>query len=576
MLERQLITAMLAASLCLQIPCANAQDFQVSGRKSTDPLSDTYEGYVAQFKKAVASGLTIDSLNQILQNYSQFVLPAMDTNELRNALEGKETQRFALRQLKSEPFFKSGIEKLIHSSNVNNRIFAYITVGSTAERSFNDVLLKAIKTEDEKGARIWSGMSLLYLQDKHTSELFDFLVKNEEFGDAHMIPFYMRLDRNAVMQTAYEKISSNDKNAKILAVQSLSVTDLNPKTEQIVKDAVRNWDPELKGYAIYTLKELHIGGLKSVLQPIIDSANGKDRSLHRIALEALANSSSAEDQQYLSSLIPANSEVPDDILNAYLDSDKPENTKKWLLLVREKTISPKYYFSAVVNHPLLASDEVVEDVRTTIEKTVNRKVIAELCRALKGRNDEKSVSLLVRLLSDTDSTVRYWAASSLNSNKSTQLVSILPELIRNPDLRTVALTKLAIENNIDGLQDVYESFLAPESKSSLDWRRSAGEYLAHFPRKQDREYFRSVLQSKQDSFIKRNAALSLGKLHDTDSLDLIIAAMKEEPPFDQNAAVYLMALGQIKGEKAKQIIESYKNSKVDSVRALATKLLQDW
>jgi hypothetical protein len=56
----------------------------------------------------------------------------------------------------------------------------------------------------------------------------------------------------------------------------------------------------------------------------------------------------------------------------------------------------------------------------------------------------------------------------LNSNKSTQLVSILPELIRNPDLRTVALTKLAIENNIDGLQDVYESFLAPESKSSLD------------------------------------------------------------------------------------------------------------
>jgi len=89
MLERQLITAMLAASLCLQIPCANAQDFQVSGRKSTDPLSDTYEGYVAQFKKAVASGLTIDSLNQILQIIRNSFY-SDGTNELRNALEERK------------------------------------------------------------------------------------------------------------------------------------------------------------------------------------------------------------------------------------------------------------------------------------------------------------------------------------------------------------------------------------------------------------------------------------------------------------------------------------------------------
>jgi len=64
---------------------------------------------------------------------------------------------------------------------VNNRIFAYITVGQQQSDRLT-MFAQSNKNGRRKKGEDMSGMSLLYLQDKHTSELFDFLVKNEEFG----------------------------------------------------------------------------------------------------------------------------------------------------------------------------------------------------------------------------------------------------------------------------------------------------------------------------------------------------------------------------------------------------------
>lgn len=112
-------------------------------------------------------------------------MPEVDFQELMNELEGQETSYFPLRNLQTEPFYKSTIKKLVESANIYDRILEYVTMGSAGDNSFNDSLLRATKTEKLQGARMWSGLALLYLEDKRTSELFDFLV-NEDFGDAHM------------------------------------------------------------------------------------------------------------------------------------------------------------------------------------------------------------------------------------------------------------------------------------------------------------------------------------------------------------------------------------------------------
>ncbi|MBS1956579.1 MAG: HEAT repeat domain-containing protein [Cyanobacteria bacterium SZAS-4] len=541
-----------------------------AGFQSKNPLSETYEGYVQTFKKAVSGPFTEKDLNEVFSDYPNLIMTGVDTNALVNDIAGRKTTYFPLQKLREELFYHDDIEKLLHSKDQYQRMLAYITLASAGDNSFNDLLLQACKTETFKGGKMWSGLALLYLHDSHTSELFDFLVENEEFGDAHMAPFYLKLDKQSIMQTAYEKISSKNEKAKILAVQSLAVTGLNPRTDQVVRESVQSWDSSLKGYAIYTVKQLGMGDLTSLLAPLL-----KDEKIRGIALEALANSPTPADQQYLNSLVPEKGEVPQDLLHAYLTSTREDSVRKWLSLICEKEVSPKYVFFEF-QQPLLHSDSMLDAVKSAIRQTKNNKILHELLRALSGRKDDDSVNLLIQQLSSEDSTVRYWAGFSLKGCTAPQLVSKLPSLLRDPAVRTTALTELAIKNNVDGLQDLYQNLLDKEDPHSRDWRRSALSYLSNFPRAEDQERFRTILKGTDDSFVKRYAAAGLGRLHDRDSVDLIETALHQEPANDANAITYLIALGSIKGDKAKSIVESYKNSKNKSVNDLVSKLLADW
>lgn len=569
----KIILLIIFLLVCTPLCAAGKEDHrqvQVSGRESKNPLSQTYQGFVEEFKKAPTSQFAEQDLNRVLRDYSGLVMTGLDTTQLENEIEGRKTSYFALAKIQKEPFYQQTIAALIQSKNPCHRILAYITLASAGDSSQNAALLKATNNESSKDEKRWSGLALLYLRDSHTAALFDFLIANEDFEDAHMMPFYMALDKAALRQTAYEKITSKNPRAKILAVQSLSVTDLTPETERVVKEAVKTWDPKIRGYAIYTLKKLSVGNLKSILVPLL-----KDNEIRDISLAALANSPTLTDQQYLSSLIPAKGKIPKDVLNAYLNSTSSDSVRKWLTLVRDHQTESDYNFF-VSDQPLLTSDPMLKLVKDTISKTHNSNIREELVRAMEGRQDADSINLQIQLLTDPDSSVRYWAASSLEGNTSAQLQKQLPLLIRNPKARTVALTNLIIQNKIDGLQDVYESLLYSDKNKSTDWYRSSLEYLSEFPRKKDQQLFQSILQSKKDAFIKRFAVTGLGNLRDQSSVDLIEAALRAEPPNDLNALSYLIAFGQIKGAKAKSIIESYKNSKNETIHDEVTRILKNW
>lgn len=530
----------------------------------------TYEGYVAELQKAGSSSMTEERLNEIFSKYSEFIMPEVDTKKLMAELSGQQTTYFPLQKLVNEPFYKATIKKLVESSNVFDRLFAYVTLASAGDSTYNDLLLKATKSEKLKGAKMWSGMALLYLKDNRTSDLFDFLVANEDFGDAHMLPFYIKLDKASLKATALAKIKSNNTKARILAVQSLAMTDLTPETDAVVREAVHSWHGENKGYAIFAMKELRMGHLKAILMPFLS-----DKSLRSISLAALTNSSTPEDQAYVVSLANNANPVPEDVLDALLESKDINMVKAWLSVVKDKKLAPNYSFF-INDQPLLSSDALLPDVRDTLSKSTNAEVRHSLPRALEDREDPDSIKLLIALLSDADKTTRYWAAASLKDRVCPELAAVLPSLIADKNLRTVALTDLAIANKVDNLQDVYENILLDKGEDTSDWQRSCADYLAAFPKEKNREYFRSILESRQDFAIKRSAALGLGELRDASSLDLIIASMKEEPPHDLNAMPYLVALSKIKGDRAKEIISSYSNSSSDQVRELAADLLRNW
>ena len=298
------------------------------------------------------------------------------------------------------------------SKNPNQRILAYLVIASSYDTSKENILLEKLTVEKDKGNLLWAGMALLYLQSKHTTELFDFLVKNEDFGDAHMLPMFIQLDKTMLQQTAYARINYKDVKSKILAAQILAVTPLNSRTEELLKQAVQNWDIGIKGYAIYSVKELQIGNLLETFKPLLDH-----KETRSISLEALANSPTKTDKDFLVDLVNKQDTIQKDLLDCFYNSKNIDNLRYWLRLLYTKKLPSKYIFF-VFQQPLIRSDTILQDLQTALEKVTDKHILGELVRALEERTDDRSVEIIISLLKSKSPTVRYCSAKTVENNTS--------------------------------------------------------------------------------------------------------------------------------------------------------------
>ena len=533
--------------------------------------SQDLTNFKSDFKLSLDKLFNEKNLNDLFSKYPHLLTPQSDITQLTSNLKGESLSTFPLSDFKNESLYKENIDNMLNSDNSFERIFSYLIIGASNDITKEDVLVNKLKTEKEKGNLIWCGMSLLNLKTKHTTEIFDFLVENEDFGDAHMFPLFVKLDKNSLQETAYKRYNSENLKAKILAIQILSQTGKNPETEKIVLDAVKNWDMNIKGYAIYTVKDLQMGNLLETFKPFLENDKTK-----KTALEALANSPTIIDNEYLKTLTTQKDSISDELLDCFFESKKIENIKFWLELLKTKKVSNDYYFSVQNNH-LIYSEELLPNIQNTLKECKNEKIIEELVRALQGRNDTKSTNILIGLLKHQNSTIRYWSADALKGNKTQKIIDILPNLINDEEYRTTALVNLLIENSINNQQSTFEK-IYNNSVEDLDWERSSIEYLANYPLEKHKELFKKILKNEKSDFsIRYDVALGLGRLKDISSVDLLIKVCEEtKKESDLNSRTYLEALAMIKGEKAKKEIETFLNSDEEVVKKLASELLKKW
>ncbi|HHH50333.1 MAG TPA: hypothetical protein ENK52_05080 [Saprospiraceae bacterium] len=532
-------------------------------------FSQTIEKFKVDFEKALNKDFSADELNEMFRVYSSFLTPHSDVTQFWSQLTNGNSEAYPLFKFKQDKLYIDNIDFLFYSKNINHRILSYLLIAASNDKTYEEKLLTKIKEEKEKSAVIWSGMALLHLGTNRTTPLFEFIIENENFGDSHMIPLLFNLQTDSLINTAFNKIESDDIKSKILAAQILSKSEPTPKVEKSLKKAVKEWDIGIKGYAIYSLKELQIGNLLPILEPLLDSTQTRN-----IALEALGNSKTAEDREYFNNLFEGKDSIPEDLLDCLFKSKRIENTRLWLRTLVEKKIPEKYFFLAL-NQPLLFSDEILPDIQKTLIRCNEPQVKSNLVRVLSGREDDESIKIFIKLLRDENSTVRHWTAHSLKGTTSQRIIQIVPELLQDKDLRTVELVEIAIENGIDTLQNLFDQIY--ENYEGGDWRRRSIEYLSYFPKPRHKDIFRNILEdSKGGSFIKRNAAIGLANLNDKESIDLIYEVMrKESEASDYNAQVYLIALGKMKSEKAKSMIAGYKNSDEEFIRNLVNEILNE-
>lgn len=370
------------------------------------------DDFSKDFTKALNSKFSEQDLNKMFREYDRLLTPHSDVTQLMERLEGNEVSVFPLYNFKNENLYRNNINNLINSFNPNHRILAYLVIASSDDISKENILLDKIKIEKRKGNLIWAGMALLYLHCDRTTPIFDFLVKNENFGDAHMLSLFIKLNKDSLLHTAYSRIQSTNVKAKVLAAQLLSVTTLNVKTEEVLKQAVKDWDIQIKGYAIYSIEKLQIGNLLDLFKPLLDNSN-----IRAIALKALANSPTESDQQYLHGLVSDHDTISNDLLNCFYQSNYVNNVKFWLQLVSTKPVHYNYSFF-VFEQPLIVSDEVLPQLQTALQTIKRPEMLGEMVRALDGRNDDKSVGIMIMLLKHSNSTVRYWTAKTLKDCSS--------------------------------------------------------------------------------------------------------------------------------------------------------------
>lgn len=528
------------------------------------------DDFKKDFKNATKTEFSETELNDMFRKYSTLLTPHSDITQLTASLKNQRILQYPLSEFKETDVYKNNIQTLFNSENPNQRLLSYLVIAGAGDINYEKGLLGKIKTEKEKGNLIWSGMALMYLKTTHTTELFDFLIENENFGDSHMIPLYFKLDKDSLQNTAYARINSDNLKSKILSAQILSITGKNKKTEELLLDAVKNWNYNIKGYAIYSVKELQIGNLKETFIPLLDSTQTRS-----IAIQALANSPTIEDVDYLKEISQNENPVSEDFLDAFFESKNIANVKYWLELVALNKIPKDYYFS-INKQPILFSDEILKDVQKALLETKNIEIQKYLIKVLAGRNDKISEEILTTYLDNFDSSVRYWTVDALKGNNTKIILDKLISMLAKPEQRVVSITEILIENKIDTLQTIYNEIYKTEQ--SLDWERSSIEYLSNFPKEEHKEIFLKLLQNEKTDFaVKRDAAMGLANLKDKSSIDKIIEVCeKERINSDYNAQTYLIVLSKIKGNKAKKYIESYKNSDEENVRALVDELLKEW
>ncbi|HEY6161757.1 MAG TPA: hypothetical protein VI112_11050 [Bacteroidia bacterium] len=368
--------------------------------------------FITAFSSALNKKFSEKQLDKMFSDFSSLLTPQSDITQLTGWIKGEEISAFPLYEFRNDKLYYDNIDRLLASKNSNQRLLAYLVIASAGDITRENILLKQLETERLRGNRIWAGMGLMYLHCDRTTPLFDFLVRDEDFGDAHMLPLYFKLNKDSLQQTAYARIHSKDVKAQVLAAQLLSVTTLNTKTEELLKEAVKNWDINIKGYAIYSMKELQMGDLLPVLEPLLDKPETK-----RIALGALANSPTKTDHDHLLSLVNKKDTVSKDLLDCLYGSKSPENVKLWLDLLSQKPL-PEHYYFFVREQPLIASDTLLPFVQNALQKIKDKECLGELVRALEGRTDDTSVKIMIALLKHPEVSVRYWTANTLQKNDS--------------------------------------------------------------------------------------------------------------------------------------------------------------
>lgn len=532
------------------------------------------ERFKAEFSRIDTSQFDEFNLNHFYQQYTNLLSPLSKRARFLNSVTGRLYPKYPLGELLVEGYFDGKIDVFFNSENQYLRGLSYLLKAGTGDSTRNNILVDRLKSEEEE-IRFWVFMSLVSLGTDRTTVLFDYLsnknnLSDERIRNERLEQLFERVNKDSLRNTCLLRLNDDNMKLKILAILSLSLTGPNERTENALIEIVKSGAYTDKAIAINTIDELQFGNLKDLLNPLIDYP-----VIRKFALKALANSPTESDREMLKELVNSGEEIEEEFLDILLNSNKISSNKLWLKAIQTKWIPEKYFFS-LDKLENFYSDELLSSIQDAVANIKNPDILSKIIPTLGIRKDEKSLSLVFEAMRHEDSSVRYWATSSLKGNNSELIKKQVETLIVDSRLRTTAIVYLAIEHDLVTYHNVVEK-LYYES-NDRDWQRVSLEYLTAFPHERYISLFKSILaNSEENQHYKMMVVSGLGKLKVKSSVDLIIEACEEERKSSTYGVnIYLIALNNIKGNKAKEYISRYQDSHDYTTKELAKSIIIDW
>lgn len=469
---------------------------------------------------------------------------------------------YPLRAFIKDTLYTNHILTLLHSENRFQRKMACLIIPAVGDSAQMPRLLEMLHSEQDQDVYYFAGIALLKLNTRETDLLFDFIINNN--GPWYKYELYSKLDPDLLRETAYRKINSPDRTTKRLAAMLLGETGTSRKTENVLKTAVKTWDTRDKEFAISSLHHLQTGHLAKVLVPLLEVP-----SLRRESLEVLLNSPTKHDRKVARSWTSHQNNIDKEVMDVYLRSAKPENVRFGLELLRKGKASDDYsfYFG---NQSLLRSDAFLPEIQDIFPYLKTPELIQGFCTLLHGRSDEKSVRIFISLLHDPNPQIRYSTAEAGSKSKSALLAREIPLLLADSSLQTPSLVYVAVYNQLDTLNHLFEGIYWSKGNS---WKTAAMVYFSNFPKPEYVDIFRTELNTGN----RRYAAMGLARLKLPVSEQMILDACRKDTAMGcDKASDYLDALACLKTENARLEVEKIQGCEFEFIRKQASEILANW
>ena len=212
-------------------------------------------------------------------------------------LDSLERRAVDFTEFKNYKIYTSNINRLLNANNYYQKGIAYRLVASLRDKEFNELLLERMKMEDNKFLKTLNAASIMRLMPTQTTVAFDYLIDHEDLASSPLTAVYLAMDAKSIVKTGYLRLHDSRPKAKVFALQTIARFDTGPEVDSVIIKAIRDWDINIKGYAIVALGIHQRGEYKDILLPYL-----KEPQLREVILETMQNSETETDVLYAEEL----------------------------------------------------------------------------------------------------------------------------------------------------------------------------------------------------------------------------------------------------------------------------------